>query len=191
MTAQRTTKISKFLSLVLRHEPHKIGITLDEAGWVSVRELLDSLARHGFPVTETELREVVATSDKKRFSFSDDRLRIRANQGHSIEVELGYKPVAPPSTLYHGTPQKFVESIRRGGLIKGQRHHVHLSADEATASKVGERRGRPVILKIHASRMQIDGIEFYVSANGVWLTKHVPAEYIEFPTSDNGQSTTD
>jgi len=181
MTTQRATKISKFLSLVLRHEPQKIGIALDDAGWVDVRELLDALARYGFAVDESELREVVATSDKKRFSFSDDGLRIRANQGHSVEVDLGYQSAAPPDVLYHGTPEKFVESIRRGGLIKGERHHVHMSADEATASKVGERRGLPVILKINAIRMHRDGNEFYLSANGVWLTDHVPAKYIEFP----------
>jgi putative RNA 2'-phosphotransferase len=184
MTKQRTTKVSKFLSLVLRHEPQKVGLTLDDAGWVDVRDLLDALARHGFPVEEIELNEVVATSDKKRFSFSDDGLRIRANQGHSVGVELGYTPVAPPEVLYHGTPERFVESIRESGLIKRQRHHVHLSVDEATASKVGERRGRPVILKIDASRMHRDGIEFYVSANGVWLTDHVPAKYIALPTHD-------
>src|SRR5262245_11961642 len=181
MNDKRSTKISKFLSLVLRHEPSKIGVSLDAAGWVDVRVLLSALEQHGFPVVEQELRDVVATSDKKRFSFSDDGSRIRANQGHSVDVELGYEPARPPEVLYHGTPEQFVSSIRQGGLIKGQRHHVHLSLDEATARKVGERRGRSVVLKVLAGQMHRDGFEYFVSANSVWLTNDVPVAYIEFP----------
>jgi putative RNA 2'-phosphotransferase len=181
MSKDRTIQTSKFLSLVLRHQPEKIGITLDSAGWVGVRELLDALARNGSPVTEAELRHVVETSDKKRFAFSEDGLRIRASQGHSVEVELGYQPATPPDVLYHGTVARFIPSIRATGLVKGQRHHVHLSRDVETAAKVGGRRGEAVVLTVDAAGMARDGLAFYVSANGVWLTDHVPAEYIRIP----------
>ncbi len=181
MDTKETTRISKLLSLVLRHAPEKIGLTLDSAGWVGVRELLDALAQHRFPVSLAQLEEVVATNTKKRFSFNEDGSRIRANQGHSVEVELGYAPSVPPDMLYHGTVEKFLESIRAKGLIKGERHHVHLSADVATAKLVGQRRGRPVLLTVNAGRMHADGFAFFVSANGVWLTEHVPTAYIEFP----------
>jgi putative RNA 2'-phosphotransferase len=181
MSKDRTVQTSKFLSLVLRHQPDKIGITLDAAGWVGVRELLDALARHGSPLGEAELRHVVETSDKKRFAFSDDGLRIRASQGHSVEVELGYQPATPPDVLYHGTVARFLPSIRAAGLVKGQRHHVHLSRDVETAAKVGGRRGEAVVLTVDAAGMARDGLVVYVSANGVWLTEHVPAKYIRFP----------
>jgi putative RNA 2'-phosphotransferase len=181
MDAKRRTCVSKFLSLVLRHEPQKIGISLDPAGWVGAGELLEALARNEFPVSPQELREVVARSDKKRFAFSEDGLRIRASQGHSVEVELGYHPTQPPELLFHGTVDRFIDSIRAEGLRKGERHHVHLSPDESTANIVGERRGKPVLLRIQSGRMHRDGIEFFVSANGVWLTDHVAAKYIEFP----------
>jgi putative RNA 2'-phosphotransferase len=181
MDKQRTTKLSKFLSLVLRHQPETIGITLDSAGWVPVQELLDALRRKSWPVSEAQLQEVVASSDKKRFSFSDDGLLIRANQGHSVDVELGYEPVVPPEVLFHGTVNEFLPSIREVGLIKGQRHHVHLSLEVTTAQSVGQRRGLPVILKIRSAEMHGDGHVFYVSDNGVWLTEHVPAKYIQFP----------
>jgi putative RNA 2'-phosphotransferase len=183
MDSKQLTRISKFLSLVLRHEPEKIGITLDPAGWVGVRELLDALARHKFSVSEAQLQEVVADNTKKRFGFSEDGSRIRANQGHSVEVELGYSPTVPPDVLYHGTVEKFLDSIRSKGLLKGERHHVHLSVDVPTAQSVGQRRGQPVLLKIDAGRMHKDGIAFFVSTNGVWLTEHVPPEYIEFPVT--------
>jgi putative RNA 2'-phosphotransferase len=181
MDDKRAVKISKFLSLVLRHQPEKVGITLDAAGWVGVRDLLDAMARHGFAVGEVELKRVVETSDKKRFAFSEDRVRIRASQGHSVEVELGYEPTTPPDVLYHGTAPQFLESIRARGLLKGQRHHVHLSRDVETAAKVGDRRGKAVILTVDAVAMARDGFAFFVSANGVWLTDHVPAKYIEMP----------
>lgn len=180
MAPKRTIKISKFLSLVLRHEPQTIGITLDSAGWVDVRTLLDAMTAHGFAILGEELREVVATNDKKRFAFSEDGSRIRASQGHSVEVELGYAPAALPELLYHGTVEKCLDSIRQSGLNKGERHHVHLSPDRVTADKVGQRRGRPVILTIGSGQMHRDGLPFYLSANGVWLTEHVPAQYIEF-----------
>lgn len=182
MPGNETVQISKFLSLVLRHQPEKIGISLDSAGWVEVATLLDAMTRHGKPLTEAQLRDVVETSDKKRFALSDDGRRIRASQGHSVEVELGYEPTTPPDVLYHGTVERFLPSIRGGGLQKGERHHVHLSRDVETATKVGDRRGEAVILAIDAAGMVREGLVFYVSANGVWLTDHVPARFITFPT---------
>lgn len=178
MNPKQITNISRFLSLVLRHEPQKIGIQLDASGWVSTDELIAGCHRHGMPVTYDLLREIVATNDKKRFALSEDGLRIRANQGHSVEVELGLSPVVPPETLYHGTVERFLESIRQDGLRKGERHHVHLSAEEKTAQKVGERRGQPLILRIAAGQMHAEGYTFYLTANGVWLTDHVPSQYI-------------
>ena len=180
MSKDRTVHTSKFLSLVLRHQPEKIGITLDSAGWVDVRELLDALARHGAALSEAGLRDVVESSDKKRFAFSEDGLRIRASQGHSVGVDLGYRPATPPDVLYHGTVARFICSIRATGLDKGKRHHVHLSRDVETATKVGGRRGEAIVLTIDAAGMARDGRVFYVSANGVWLTDHVPSEYIGF-----------
>jgi putative RNA 2'-phosphotransferase len=175
----RMVKISKFLSLVLRHQPEKIGLKLDQAGWVSVGELLEACQNHGFPLTKNELDAVVAGSDKQRFSFSGDGLQIRANQGHSVNVDLGYRPAEPPEELYHGTVERFLKSILDSGLSKGKRHHVHLSADLATARKVGARRGAPVILRVMSGRMQRDGLLFFRSENGVWLTDKVPTEYLE------------
>jgi len=172
---------SKYLSLVLRHKPDTVGITLDEAGWVRVDELMSALARHGKPMSRTTLEEVVATNDKQRFSFSEDGTRIRANQGHSVEIELGYQAALPPEILYHGTPQQFVEPIAREGLNKMSRHHVHLHLDVGTSTAVGRRRGKPVLLRIRALAMHQAGHQFFVTPNDVWLTDHVPAEYIEFP----------
>jgi RNA:NAD 2''-phosphotransferase len=177
---KQTVKTSKFLSLILRHEPQRVRLKLDSAGWASVDELLEAVNRHGVPLTLEELRHVVGTNDKKRFAFSEDGLKIRASQGHSVEVELQYQPEAPPEFLYHGTPEKFVESIRASGLSKGERHDVHLSPDAATATKVGQRRGTPVVLKIRAGDMHRAGHVFRRSENNVWLVEHVPAEFIEF-----------
>jgi putative RNA 2'-phosphotransferase len=175
----RMVKISKFLSLVLRHQPDKIGLKLDSAGWVYVEELLEACQSHGFPLTKNELEAVVAGNDKQRFSFSYDRLQIRANQGHSVDINLGYQPIAPPEELYHGTVERFLMAILDSGLSKGKRHHVHLSADLETAQKVGARRGVPVILRVMSGRMHRDGYLFFRSENGVWLTDNVPPEYLE------------
>lgn len=177
-------KASKFLSLVLRHQPETIGIQLDPQGWVRVSDLLVALSNAKFPLSLDELQEVVRTSDKKRFAFSDDGNMIRANQGHSISVDLGYDQATPPSVLFHGTADRFVTSIQSQGLIKGQRHHVHLSSNPDTALSVGQRYGKPVLLIISSERMSKDGHLFFRSANDVWLTDHVPVEYIEFPTLD-------
>lgn len=180
MSKDKLTKTSKFLSLVLRHQPGLIGITLDSAGWVPVSELLRACGNYGRPLTFDELREVVACNDKRRFSFSEDGRKIRANQGHSVPVELGYSPAEPPGILYHGTVEKFLPLIKEEGLKKGARHHVHLSPDEETARRVGGRRGRPVVLKVESGRMRQEGYDFFLSANGVWLTEHVPPEYLIF-----------
>lgn len=174
-------RTSKFLTLVLRHQPQAIGITLDAQGWVEVSELLAQAHKFGRRLTRAELEEIVATSEKKRFAFSPDGCRIRANQGHSVSVDLGYAPMAPPETLLHGTTHQAVASIRKTGLSKMRRHHVHLTAEQATATNVGGRRGMPVVLRVDAGRMHRDGHVFYVSENGVWLTDHVPPSYIEFP----------
>lgn len=172
------TSISKFLSLVLRHEPDRIGLTLDVAGWTSVDELLRKAGAAGKSITRELLQEVVDTSDKKRFALSADGARIRANQGHSIEVELGLVPVAPPDLLYHGTATRFLESILRSGLDKRERHHVHLTADLDVARSVGQRYGAVVLLEVDAKRMQADGHAFFRSDNGVWLTDAVPPRYL-------------
>jgi putative RNA 2'-phosphotransferase len=177
-------KISKFLSFVLRHKPQAIDITLDAEGWVAVDELLAAAARHGQPVTRQQLEEVVATNDKQRFSFSPDGQFIRANQGHSVEVDLGLVPIEPPELLYHGTVERFLDSIRANGLLRGKRHHVHLSGDRETAARVGQRRGRPVVLVVEAGRMHRDGHPFFRSENGVWLTETVPPKYLRFPSGE-------
>ena len=174
-------KISKFLSLVLRHKPDQIGIMLDEAGWVDVEALLTACAQHRFAITRQQLDEVVATSDKKRFAFSEDGKRIRANQGHSVQVELGYEPAEPPEVLYHGTADRFVESIRKQGLIKGNRHHVHLSVSRETAAAVGTRHGRLMLLEVRSGEMHRAGVAFFKTPNNVWLTDTVPVQYLIFP----------
>src|SRR5215470_12689 len=176
----RAVQISKFLSLALRHRPEKIGLRLNQSGWASVKELIEASRQRGIEFTLEELQNVVASNDKKRFSLSEDGLLIRANQGHSIEVELGYAPTAPPDVLFHGSAERFMASIKKQGLIKGKRHHVHLSADIDTATKVGRRHGKPVVLKVEAGRMRQDGFVFYLSANKVWLTEHVPVQYLAF-----------
>jgi putative RNA 2'-phosphotransferase len=170
---------SKFLSLILRHEPHRIGVVLDAAGWVDIDKLLDALHAHDVELSREELLEIVAASDKQRFAVSSDGTRIRANQGHSVQVELGLPPEPPPELLYHGTVDEFLPGIRAQGLHKRQRHHVHLSADIETAKKVGGRRGKPVVLGIKAGEMARAGHTFFRSANGVWLVDHVPPPFIE------------
>lgn len=173
------TRTSKFLSLVLRHEPAKAGLTLDSSGWVGVDELLAGCAAAGMAITPAELATIVAQNDKQRFAFSDDGQRIRANQGHSVEIDLELGPVVPPEHLFHGTADRFLAQIRRNGLSKQQRHHVHLSATRETAVEVGKRHGRPVVLRIAAGEMSRQGHPFYCSANGVWLTASVPPQFLD------------
>jgi putative RNA 2'-phosphotransferase len=172
---------SKFLSLVLRHQPSKIGIQLDPAGWVDVEVLLAACAAHGMPLSREDLDRIVATNDKRRFALSDDGRRIRASQGHSVGVELGYRASAPPEVLFHGTVAEALPAIGVEGLRPMNRHAVHLSRDEATASKVGSRRGRAIVLRVRAGEMHRAGHAFTVAANGVWLVDHVPAEFLELP----------
>jgi putative RNA 2'-phosphotransferase len=172
------THISKFLSLVLRHNPDEIGISLDDEGWTPVDTLLSAMARHGQQISREQLEEVVASNDKRRFAFSADGRLIRANQGHSVEVDLGLVACAPPELLYHGTVERFLDSIRAQGLVRGNRQHVHISSDRETAARVGQRRGRPVVLVVEGGRMHKDGHRFFRSENGVWLTEAVPAQYL-------------
>jgi len=181
MNEKTKVRISKFLSLVLRHRPGTIGVTLDDGGWVDVSKLIAGSSRAGRAITRRQIDEVVATNDKKRFEFSDDGLRIRASQGHSVNVDLGYQPAEPPEVLYHGTAERNVRSIRGRGLVKGRRHHVHLSPDKATAVNVGRRYGKPVVLQVRAAAMAADGMPFFLSTNGIWLTDSVPPEYLVFP----------
>lgn len=176
--SKRLVTVSKFLSKHLRHEPEALGITLAPGGWVAVDELLAATTRFGFTIDPEELKQVVAESDKQRFAFDEAGTRIRANQGHSTEVDLELPDAVPPNVLYHGTVEKFLGAILAEGLKKMTRHHVHLSPNTATAEKVGERRGRPVILLVDAAAMHAAGHKFHVSANGVWLTDHVPAKYL-------------
>jgi putative RNA 2'-phosphotransferase len=179
MTSQQDlTTTSKFLSLVLRHKPQTIGLTLDAAGWVEIDVLLAKAAAAGRSLTRQLLEEVVETSDKERFAFSEDGSRIRANQGHSVEVDLGLPPVVPPAVLYHGTALRFLDSILADGLIKRKRHHVHLSENIPTALAVGTRYGAPVLLAIDAERMSKEGLLFFRTENNVWLTDQVPADYL-------------
>jgi putative RNA 2'-phosphotransferase len=174
----RLTSVSKYLSKFLRHAPGDLGLTLQPGGWVPVDDLLAAADRGGFPITYDELVECVETNDKQRFSFDITGELIRANQGHSVEVDLQLEQREPPEILYHGTVGRFLASIMAGGLDKGKRHHVHLSKDVETARKVGSRRGQPVILAVEAGRMRRDGRQFFRSANGVWLTDSVPPGYL-------------
>lgn len=181
MNDKETIRTSKFLSLILRHEPERVGLKLDEAGWTGVDDLLRAVNQHGTPLTIEQLQRIVATSDKKRFAFSEDGRRIRASQGHSVEVDLRYVPQKPPEILYHGTAIRFLDSIRKNGLQRMERHDVHLSTETKVTVQVGGRHGKPALLTIRAGDMHRAGHEFRVSANGVWLVKRVPPEFIEFP----------
>ena len=183
MSPEQTTRLSKFLSLVLRHQPETAHITLDSAGWTGVEELLSGCAQARRSITRDQLQHIVDTNSKKRFEFSADGRRIRASQGHSVEVELAYEPMLPPEVLYHGTATRFLDSIREQGLLKGQRHHVHLSAETKVTMQVGARHGKPALLTIRASAMSAAGHIFYCSTNGVWLVEHVPPDFIQFPES--------
>jgi putative RNA 2'-phosphotransferase len=178
MDGKRTVKASKYLSMVLRHRPEAAGLTLDEAGWAEVDTLLAALEAAGRPLTRDELDHVVATSDKQRFAFSADGRRIRANQGHSVPVELGLPDAVPPDTLFHGTATATVPLILARGLLPMGRQDVHLSADRETAVRVGSRHGRPAVFTVDAAGLAATGHVFRVSANGVWLTSAVPARWL-------------
>ena len=178
--SKRLESTSKFLSLVLRHQPEAIGLSLDGAGWANVAELIKLANDHKHPLTLELLQAVVTNNDKKRFSFSEDGLKIRASQGHSVAVDLELPFATPPELLHHGTATRFIESIKQQGLLPGSRQHVHLSADHATALKVGQRHGKPVVLVVAAQQMHESGHKFYYSDNGVWLVAAVPVQFITF-----------
>ncbi len=178
MDEARLVKISKYLAKHLRHQPERLGLTLAPGGWVRVDDLLRACARQSFPVTRAELDLVVANNSKSRFAYDPTGALIRANQGHSVEVDLRLEPVEPPDVLYHGTGHGAVEVIGQEGLRRMARHHVHLSADVPTATAVGARHGRPVVFAVDAAAMRRDGHTFYRSANGVWLADEVPPRYL-------------
>ncbi len=171
-------RTSKFLSLILRHKPETIGISLDSNGWAGVDELLNKMSQQGTLIELSELETVVAENDKQRFEFNEDRTLIRARQGHSISIELGLEPQEPPNFLFHGTAERNINSIKEKGITKGERHHVHLSLDERTAMNVGMRYGKPVVLTVDARKMYENSHLFFLTENGVWLTEHVPTIYI-------------
>jgi putative RNA 2'-phosphotransferase len=177
--SKQQAEISKFLSYVLRHQPEAIGVTLDAEGWTEIDVLIACANQSGQALTRALLQEVVETNDKKRFTISEDGLRIRAAQGHSTQsVAMTHVEKQPPEFLYHGTATRFLDSIREQGLLPGSRHYVHLSEDEQTAMAVGQRYGKPVVLKIEALRMQQQGFRFYLADNGVWLIDKVPVAFI-------------
>lgn len=186
MDSKQIVKTSKFLSLILRHQPEKVGLILDPAGWVEIDTLLAAIARHGRPITRESLDQLVRDNDKQRFAVSEDGRRIRANQGHSVEVELDHAAAEPPDELFHGTPDHFLEAIRGDGLKKMRRHHVHLHERPDVATTVARRRGKPVVLTIRAGQMHQSGIEFFVTPNRVWLVDRVPVEFIDFPAGQGG-----
>lgn len=173
-----TDKLSVFISLILRHKPEAAGIVLDEHGWANVDELLAGINNTGRSIDMEILERIVQTDQKGRYSFNEDKTLIRANQGHSISVDVELEEQKPPETLYHGTAAQFVDNIMQQGLKPMSRLYVHLSKDVETAVKVGNRHGNPVVLKIDAKKMYEDGEKFYFSANGVWLVKYVAKKYI-------------
>ncbi|WP_338671571.1 RNA 2'-phosphotransferase [Streptomyces sp. SCSIO 30461] len=179
MDERRAVKVSKYLAKHLRHQPERIGIALDPNGWISIEELLRAADAHGFPITRAELEHVVAVNDKRRYTIDGDR--IRASQGHTVQVDLELPVAEPPPHLYHGTVARLLDAIRAEGLRPMARHHVHLSPDRETATRVGARRGRPVVLGVDAGAMHRAGHVFHVSANGVWLADTVPPEFLRFP----------
>jgi len=172
------TEKSKFLSLILRHKPEAIGISLDRHGWADVNELIDGMNKHATSMNMSMLEEIVRTDSKQRYSFNEDKTKIRANQGHSIKVDVELEEKEPPSILYHGTATRFLGNITKQGLLPMSRLYVHLSKDMETATKVGIRHGSPVILEVDAEKMYKDGYKFYLSDNGVWLTEKVPPQYL-------------
>jgi putative RNA 2'-phosphotransferase len=178
MDDRKLIQLSRFLCLVLRHKPEAVGVTLDRNGWVKVETLIKAVNRSGRPVTREILDEIVASDDKQRYAFSPDRTLIRASQGHSVDIDLGLKPVEPPEFLYHGTAYRFVTQIKQEGLKPRKRQYVHLSVDVKTAINVGSRHGEPVVLTILARQMHESGHLFHLSENNVWLTEHVQPEFL-------------
>src|SRR6185503_13277604 len=178
ISEKENTRISKFLSWVLRHNPHEIGLILDENGWADVNSLIERSKAANIELTVDLLKHIVDTNSKKRFSFNEQQDKIRASQGHSIEVDLALKQQEPPEFLFHGTAERFAGSILEKGIVKQERHHVHLSTTIETAISVGQRHGKPVVFEIASGQMNKAGLEFFISDNGVWLTDNVPAKYL-------------
>ena len=174
----RDARLGRFISLVLRHDPSAAGVVLDEHGWVDVSALLTGMNARGHRIDMATLERIVASNNKHRYSFDGDHKRIRANQGHSVPVDVELTPVTPPSVLYHGTAERFLGSIKEQGITRQARQHVHLSADVSTAMAVGKRHGRPIVLRVDAAAMARDGRQFWLSENGVWLCAEVPREYV-------------
>jgi putative RNA 2'-phosphotransferase len=175
---KQLVRTSKYLSKHLRHQPGRLGVELEPGGWVRVDDLLAACRRNGMEISVAELEEVVARNDKRRFGFDASRTRIRANQGHSVSVDLQLAAATLPAVLFHGTHPRAVDAIMREGLLPQGRHHVHLSADVPTASRVGARRGKPVVLEVAAAAMSADAFEFFLADNGVWLADTVPPRYL-------------
>lgn len=174
----KTKKLSKALSYVLRHDPDSIGITLEEGGWTNVDLLCKSMTRSERPLTREILEQIVLDNDKQRFEFDSEKKRIRARQGHSVEIDLLLDPVEPPAVLFHGTAKHQLDSIFEKGIIKGNRHHVHMSTNRETMMSVGARHGKPIVLQIDAKSMYVNGHQFFVTGNSVWLTDNVPTQYL-------------
>lgn len=179
MNDKELKRISKFLSWVLRHHPEAIGIELDQQGWTAIDLLIEKSTLYGVSFDKETLLHIVATNAKKRFALNDACDKIRASQGHSVEIDLGYSNQQPPTVLYHGTGARSVASILNTGLEKRERQHVHLSRDVETAVAVGQRHGKPFVFKVLAGKMYADGFVFFLSDNGVWLTERVPVAYLE------------
>ena len=173
------TNLSRYMSLILRHKPEVIEITLDEHGWASVNDLICGIEKNNPGFNMDILEQIVRTDSKQRYSFNDDKSLIRANQGHSVNVDVELKEKEPPEYLYHGTGEKYVKSINQDGLIPKSRLYVHLSKDIKTAENVGKRHGKEVVYRINSGQMYRDGYKFYLSENGVWLIKEVPVKYLE------------
>jgi putative RNA 2'-phosphotransferase len=178
MISKEDMKISKFMSLVLRHKPEEIGLKLDEHGYLNTSELIERMNRKGYKVTDSDIKRIVIEDDKQRYSFNDNETKIKANQGHSLSVNLELEAVKPPNELYHGTSTRFSDSICQSGILKQSRQYVHLSFDIETALKVGKRHGEPVVFVINSQQMYEDGYNFYLSENKVWLTDYVPVKYL-------------
>lgn len=179
MTSEEDIRVSKFISLILRHKPEEIGLKLDEYGYINVLDLINGINKKGYKLTVVDFERIVKEDDKQRYSFNEDKTRIKANQGHSIKVNLKLKPMKPPEILYHGTATMFSDSIRKEGIKKQNRQYVHLSTDVETAANVGKRHGELFIFSISSKQMYEDGYKFYLSDNNVWLTDYVPAKYLK------------
>ena len=178
LSKKEYARISKFLSLVLRHKPEQIELELDMSGWADVNSLIEKCNCSNIPLTREALNFIVETNPKRRFAYNNDQTKIRASQGHSIHVELGLGSIEPPAVLYHGTAELFVPAIWSKGLLKQQRQHVHLSSNVETALSVGRRHGEPYVFEILAKQMYVDGYDFFIYENGVWLTDNVPVQYL-------------